>query len=53
MKQVSSLLVLNVEKTRKADFMEQLVRVVLWAELVALITLNYPKGMNDRSPFSL
>ena len=40
MKPVSSLLVLNVEKTRKADFMEQLVRVVLWAELVALISLT-------------
>jgi len=53
MKQVSSLLVLNLEKTRNADFMEQLASVVLRAELVAQITHYYPKGMNDRSPFSL
>ncbi len=53
MKKVSSLLRLNVENTGSTDFVEQLASVVLRTELVAPITPYSPKGMNDRSPFSL
>ena len=37
MKQASLPLSLNVKKTSKAEFLEQMERVVPWAELVALI----------------
>jgi IS5 family transposase len=37
MKQAALPLGLNVKKTRKAEFLAQMERVVPWAELVALI----------------
>ena len=48
MKQASLPLSLNVKKTRKAEFLAQMERVVPWAELVALIAPYYPEGKNGR-----
>ena len=53
MKQAILPLSLNVKKTRKAEFLEQMERVVPWAELVALIAPYYPEGKNGRPPFPL
>jgi len=53
MKQATLPLSLNVKKTRKAEFLEQMERVVPWAELVALIAPYYPEGKNGRPPFAL
>ena len=44
MKQAALPLSLNVKKTRKAEFLAQMERVVPWAELVALIAPYYPEG---------
>ena len=43
---------LNVKKTRKQVFLEQMEQVVPWAELVELIALYYPEGKTGRPPFS-
>ena len=43
MKQATLPLSLNVKKTRKAEFLAQMERVVPWAELVALIAPYYPE----------
>ena len=53
MKQASLPLSLNVKKTRKAEFLAQMERVVPWAEWVALIAPYYPEGKNGRPPFPL
>jgi IS5 family transposase len=53
MKQATLPLSLTVKKTRKAEFLEQMERVVPWAELVALIAPYYPEGKNGRPPFAL
>lgn len=53
MKQTSLKLDLNVKKTRKQIFLEQMERVVPWAALVELITPYYPEGKTGRPPFSL
>ena len=53
MKQAILPLSLNVKKTRKAEFLEHMERVVPWAELVALIAPYYPEGKNGRPPFPL
>ena len=53
MKQAALPLSLNVKKTRKAEFLAQMERVVPWAELVALIAPYYPEGKNGRPPFPL
>jgi IS5 family transposase len=50
MKQASLKLNLNVKKTRKQVFLEQ---VVPWAALVELITPYYPQGKTGRPPFSV
>ena len=42
MKQADLDLKLSVKKTRKREFLEQMKRVVPWAELVALIAPYYP-----------
>ena len=51
MKQPSLPLSLNVKKTRKAEFLEQMERGMPWTELVALIAPYYPQGKNCRPPF--
>jgi hypothetical protein len=53
MQQTSLPLSRNVKKTRKAEFLEQMERVVPWAELVALIAPYHPEGKNGRAPFPL
>ena len=53
MKQASLKLNLNVKKTRKQVFLEQIEQVVPWAALVELIAQYYPEGKTGRPPFSL
>jgi IS5 family transposase len=53
MKQASLKLKLNVKKTRKQVFLEQMQQVVPWAALVELIAPYYPEGKTGRPPFSL
>ena len=53
MRQTSLPLSLNVKKTRKAEFLQQMERLVSWAELVAVIAPYYPEGKNGRPPFPL
>ena len=53
MKQTALDLNLNLKKTRKREFLEQMERVVPWLELVALITPHYPKGLTGRPQFAL
>jgi IS5 family transposase len=53
MKQATLNLNLNVKKTRKQVFLEQMEQVVPWAELVELIAPYYPEGKRGRPPFSL
>ena len=53
MKQASLKLNLNVKKTRKQVFLEQMEHVVPWAALVELIAPYYPEGKTGRPPFSL
>ena len=52
-KQAALNLNLNVEKTRKREFLDQMEQVVPRAELVALIAPYYPEGRTGRPPFSL
>ena len=44
---------LNLKKTRKQVFLEQMEQVVPWADLVELIAPYYPEGKTGRPPFSL
>jgi IS5 family transposase len=53
MKQSSLELKLSTKKTRKQVFLEEMERVVPWAELVARIAPYYPEGKTGRPPFSL
>ena len=53
MKQASLKLNLNVKKTRKQVFLEQMGQVVPWAALVELIAPYYPDGKTGRPPFFL
>jgi IS5 family transposase len=53
MKQAALNLNLNLKKTRKREFLEQMERVVPWSELVELIAPFYPEGRTGRPPFSL
>jgi len=53
MKQATLNLNLNLKKTRKREFLEQMEQVVPWAALVELIAPYYPEGLTGRPPFSL
>jgi transposase, IS5 family len=53
MKQATLGLHLSVKKTRKREFLEEMNKVVPWAELLALITPYCPEGRTGRPPFSL
>jgi len=53
MKQATLNLDLNLKKTRKREFLEQMEQVVPWAALVELIAPYYPEGRTGRPPFSL
>lgn len=53
MKQASLNLNLNLKKTRKREFLEQMKQVVPWTALVELIAPYYSEGRTGRHPFSL
>src|SRR5450759_2584457 len=53
MKQTTLNINLNLKKTRKREFLEQMEQVVPWGDLVALIAPYYPEGNNGRPPFAL
>ena len=53
MKQASLKLNLNVKKTRKQVFLDEMEQVVPWVDLVELIAPYYPDGRTGRPPFSL
>jgi len=53
MKQTTLKLNLQLKKTRKREFLEQMEKVVPWAALVELIAPYYPEGRTGRPPFSL
>jgi IS5 family transposase len=53
MKQASLGVDLTTQKTRKREFLEQMERVVPWAELVALIEPHSPRAKTGRPPFPI
>ena len=53
MKQSSLGLDLTTRKTRKREFLEEMDRVVPWAELVALIEQHSPRAKTGRPPFPI
>lgn len=53
MKQAALDLKLNLKKTRKREFLEQMNEVVPWTALVERIAPYYPQGRTGRPPFSL
>ena len=53
MKQANLGLNLDLKRTRKRQFLEQMDQVVPWAALVESIAPYYPEGRTGRPPFSL
>lgn len=53
MKQATLGLKLDIKRTRKCQFLEQMDQVVPWAALVELIAPYYPEGRTGRPPFGL
>lgn len=53
MKQANLGLELTTKKTRKREFLEEMDRVVPWAELVALIEPHSPRAKTGRPPFPI
>ena len=53
MKQSDLGLNLTAKRTRKREFLDEMNRVVPWAELVALIALIAPEGKRGRPPFAV
>jgi transposase, IS5 family len=53
MKQATLGLKLNVKRTRKRAFLEEMASVVPWAALVALVQPHYPKGSTGRPPMGI
>jgi IS5 family transposase len=56
MKQISlgsNAFELSPKRTRKREFLDEMNRVVPWAELVMLIEPHYPKGKTGRPPFGI
>jgi IS5 family transposase len=53
MKQTTIALNLTAKKTRKQLFLDQMDKVVPWAQLVEVIAPYYPEGKTGRPPFSL
>ena len=53
MKQANLGLELATKKTRKREFLEEMDRVVPWAELVALIEPHSPRAKTGRPPFPI
>ena len=53
MKQADLGLNLSTERTRKREFLDEMERVVPWAESVAPIAGCAPEGKRGRPPFAL
>jgi IS5 family transposase len=53
MKQADLGLNLTAKRTRKREFLDEMGRVVPWAELVALVTPFAPEGRRGRPPFAV
>ena len=53
MKQADLGLSLTTKRTRKREFLDEMNRVVPWAELVALVSPFAPDGKKGRPPFSV
>ena len=53
MKQSDLGLNLTAKRTRKREFLDEMNRVVPWAELVALIATFAPEGKRGRPPFAV
>ncbi len=53
MKQADLGLALSIRKTRKGKFLDELARVVPWAQLLALIEPHAPSKERGRPPFGL
>jgi len=44
---------LSTKRTRKREFLDEMDRVVPWAQLIALIEPHYPKGKTGRPPMGI
>ncbi len=53
MKQADLGLSLSTKRTRKREFLEEMNRVVPWAQLVALVAPFAPEGKKGRPPFAV
>lgn len=53
MKQADLGLNLGTKRTRKREFLDEMNRVVPWAEMVALVTPHAPDGKRGRPPFAV
>jgi IS5 family transposase len=53
MKQSDLGLKLSTKRTRKREFLDEMQRVVPWAELTALIEPHYPRGKTGRPPMGI
>ncbi len=53
MKQADLGLNLSQKRTRKREFLDEMNKVLPWAELVALITPHAPEGRRGRPPFAV
>lgn len=53
MKQTDLGLKLSTKRTRKREFLDEMQRVVPWAELIALIEPHYPRGKTGRPPMGI
>jgi len=53
MKQADLGLNLSIKRTRRGEFLDEMDRVVPWADLIALIEPHYPKGRTGRPPMGL
>ena len=53
MKQTDLGLNLTTKRTRKREFLDEMERVVPWADLVALIAPYAPEGKRGRPPFAV
>jgi IS5 family transposase len=51
MTQLGLGLYLSTKRTRKREFLDEMMRVVPWSRLIALIEPHYPKGKTGRPPF--
>jgi IS5 family transposase len=53
MKRIHLGLSLMTKRTRKREFLDEMSRVVPWADLVATVAPFAPEGRRGRSPFAL